>query len=85
VFGQQNFAIVYGWIFAAHQLGAATIAFAAGAVRTFFGDYQLAFLSSGLLCLIAAGLVLRIARISPAVPIEQPATPPIRAEAPAYS
>jgi sugar phosphate permease len=85
VFGQQNFAIVYGWIFAAHQLGAATIAFAAGAVRTFFGDYQLAFLTSGLLCLIAAGLVLRIARTSPTVPIEQPATPPIRAEAPAYS
>jgi len=62
VFGQQNFAIVYGWIFAAHQIGAATIAFAAGAVRTFFGDYQLAFMFSGLLCLVAAGLVLRIAR-----------------------
>jgi len=65
VFGAQNFAIVYGWIFAAHQMGAATIAFAAGAVRTFFGDYQLAFMSSGLLCLVAAGLVLRIARERP--------------------
>ena len=65
VFGQQNFAIVYGWIFAAHQIGAATIAFAAGAVRTFFGDYQLAFMFSGLLCLVAAGLVLRIARPRP--------------------
>ena len=83
VFGQQNFAIVYGWIFAAHQLGAASIAFAAGAVRTVFGDYQLAFMFSGLLCLVAAGLVLRIAR-SPAVPVEAPAAP-IRAEAPAYS
>ena len=65
VFGMQNFAIVYGWIFAAHQLGAATIAFAAGAVRTVFGDYQIAFMSSGLLCLIAAGMVLRIARPRP--------------------
>lgn len=65
VFGQQNFAIVYGWIFAAHQLGAATIAFAAGAVRTVFGDYQIAFMFSGLLCLLAAGLVLRIARPRP--------------------
>jgi len=65
-FGQQNFAIVYGWIFAAHQLGAASIAFAAGAVRTFFGDYQIAFMSSGLLCLVAAGLVLRIGRTRPA-------------------
>ena len=64
-FGQQNFAIVYGWIFAAHQLGAASIALAAGAARTFFGDYQIAFMSSGLLCLVAAGLVLRIARERP--------------------
>lgn len=65
VFGQQNFAIVYGWIFAAHQIGAAAIAFAAGAVRTVFGDYQIAFMFSGLLCLLAAGLVLRIARPRP--------------------
>jgi predicted MFS family arabinose efflux permease len=84
IFGQQNFAIVYGWIFAAHQLGAASIAFAAGAVRTYFGDYQLAFMSSGLLCLLAAGLVLRIARLKPASPVEEPALP-IGAEAPAYS
>jgi sugar phosphate permease len=72
---------VYGWIFAAHQLGAASIAFIAGAVRTFFGDYQLAFMSSGLLCLIAAGLVLRIARARPA---EGPGLA-AQAEAPAYS
>lgn len=78
VFGRQNFAIVYGWIFAAHQLGAAAIAFAAGAVRTFFGDYQLAFMSSGLLCLLAAGLVLRIAR-------ERPGRVETREPAPAYS
>ena len=62
VFGAQNFAIVYGWIFTAHQLGSASIAFAAGAIRTYFGDYQIAFMSSGLLCLVAAGLVLRIGR-----------------------
>jgi sugar phosphate permease len=81
-FGQQNFAIVYGWIFAAHQLGAASIAFAAGAARTFFGDYQIAFMSSGLLCLLAAGLVLRIARPRPGrVERPEPAGP----EAPAYS
>ena len=76
IFGQQNFAIVYGWIFAAHQLGAASIAFAAGAVRTVFGDYQLAFMFSGLLCLVAAGLVLRIARPRPGT---------VEVLAPAYS
>ena len=83
VFGAQNFAIVYGWIFAAHQMGAATIAFAAGAVRTFFGDYQLAFMSSGLLCLVAAGLVLRIARERPGTVVVP--EPGVGAEAPAYS
>ena len=83
VFGAQNFTIVYGWIFAAHQLGAASIAFAAGAVRTVFGDYQLAFMSSGLLCLVAAGLVLRIAREKPGrVEVIEPG---VGAEAPAYS
>src|SRR5579859_1762160 len=82
-FGQQNFAIVYGWIFAAHQLGAASIAFAAGAVRTYFGDYQIAFMTSGLLCLLAAGLVLRIGRAGPArAGIREPG---VGAEAPAYS
>jgi len=61
-FGRRNLGIVYGWIFASHQLGAAAAATAAGAVRTFFGDYQLAFMTSGLLCLLAAGLVIRISR-----------------------
>ena len=54
-----------------------------GAVRTFFGDYQLAFMFSGLLCLVAAGLVLRIARDRPqSVQVIEPG---VGAEAPAYS
>src|SRR4029077_1244342 len=56
-FGRRNLGVVYGWVFASHQLGAAAAATAAGAVRTYFGDYQLAFMTSGLLCLLAAGLV----------------------------
>jgi MFS family permease len=63
-FGKRNLGVVYGWIFASHQLGAAAAAFAAGAVRTYFGDYQVAFMTSGLLCLLAAGLVIRIGRAS---------------------
>ena len=53
-------------------------AFAAGALRTWLGDYQVTFISAGLLCLIACGLVIRISR-SPA----QPVTAPALAEAPA--
>jgi sugar phosphate permease len=61
-FGRRNLGVVYGWVFASHQLGASAAAFGAGAVRTYFGNYQLAFMTSGLLCLIAAGLVIRISR-----------------------
>ena len=43
-------------------LGAAFAASAAGAVRTWLGDYQVAFISAGLLCLVASGLVIRIGR-----------------------
>jgi len=62
LFGKQNAALMFGWIFAAHQLGAATAAYGAGAIHTWLGGYQVAFMSSGLLCLLAAGLVLRIGR-----------------------
>jgi MFS family permease len=61
-FGKRNLGVIYGWIFASHQLGAAMAAFGAGAIRTYFGDYQIAFMTSGLLCLLAAGLVIRIGR-----------------------
>ncbi len=59
-FGKRNVGIMFGWIFTAHQIGAATAAFGAGAMRTWLGSYQMAFMSAGLLCLIAAGLVIRI-------------------------
>ena len=50
--------LVFGWIFAAHQLGAGAAALAAGMVRTQFGSYALAFQGAGLLCVIAALAVL---------------------------
>jgi MFS family permease len=78
VFGKQKGAVVFGWIFAAHQFGAATAAFAAGALRTWLGDYQVTFISAGLLCLIACGLVIRINRAPTEVQ-----RPPALADAPA--
>ncbi len=59
-FGTRNVGIMFGWIFTAHQLGAATAALGAGVIRTWLGSYQMAFMGAGLLCLIAAGLVIRI-------------------------
>jgi MFS family permease len=76
-FGRQNVGKVYGWIFMSHQIGAAIMASAAGALRTWMGDYQFAFLSGGVIAMIAAGLALQIkpvrreATAAPAAP--QPA------------
>jgi sugar phosphate permease len=73
-FGRERVGIVFGWIFAAHQFGAAFAAWAAGASRTWFGTYDYAFVSAGVLCLLAAALSLRIAkRQSIGVLIPQPA------------
>ena len=61
-FGRNNVGVMFGWIFASHQVGAALAATFAGTVRTYLGDYLIAFILSGLICLLAAGLVLRINR-----------------------
>jgi sugar phosphate permease len=59
-FGVQRVGMMYGWVTASHQIGAATMALAAGAMRTAFGSYESSFLTSGALCLAAAILVLMI-------------------------
>ncbi len=53
-FGAESGLVVYGWVFAAHQIGAATAAVGAGAIRDHLDSYNPAFLVAGLLCLIAA-------------------------------
>ncbi|MEH2004414.1 MFS transporter [Nostoc sp.] len=60
VFGKENVGVMFGWIVAGHQLGAATAAFGAGVLRTWTGSYLQAFILSGVLCLIAAVCVLQI-------------------------
>jgi sugar phosphate permease len=64
IFGKQNVGIIFGWVLAAHQLGAAFAAFGAGALYTWLGDYQVSFMTAGVLCLLAAGMVIRIGRSS---------------------
>jgi MFS family permease len=59
-FGKENIGRVYGWIFMSHQIGAAIMATTAGMLRTWLGDYQVAFLSGGFIAMIAAGLALQI-------------------------
>src|SRR5579864_1658357 len=57
-FGKERVGPVFGWVFASHQFGASFAALAAGAVHTWLGDYLVAFLTAGLLCLLATGLIL---------------------------
>jgi predicted MFS family arabinose efflux permease len=62
VFGRRDTPVVISWIFAGHQVGGALAAFGAGAVRSATGDYFLAFVTSGVACLLASLLVLRVTR-----------------------
>ncbi len=59
-FGRAKANVVFGWIFAGHQIGAAAAAYGAGVTRTVTGSYLPAFFTSGLLCLIAALLILGV-------------------------
>ena len=66
-FGPERAGLVFGWIFAGHQLGAAMAAFGAGLSRTELNSYLPAFFVAGALCVVAAGLVLMISRPMPKV------------------
>lgn len=55
--------IVFGWVFASHQIGAAVAATVAGTVRDFTGDYNPAWIGAGVLCLFAAVMSVRIRRL----------------------
>jgi sugar phosphate permease len=57
-FGRERVGPVFGWVFAAHQFGGSLAAFGAGALHTWLGDYLVAFMTAGALCLVATGLVL---------------------------
>jgi MFS family permease len=62
VFGREKSGVVFGWIFTAHQLGAATASLGAGIIRTDLGNYLLAFVIAGGFCLLASLMVLGIGR-----------------------
>jgi sugar phosphate permease len=70
-FGKERAAMVFGWVFAAHQLGAATAAYGAGLTRTLLLTYTPALITAGAACLVAAVMVLAIRR-QVKVPTPQP-------------
>lgn len=56
----ENGAVVFGWVLASHQAGAALVAFLAGLARDATGSYDLAWTASGALCATAALMALLI-------------------------
>ena len=67
--------VVFGWVFASHQLGAACAALAAGIARDALGSYDIAWYGGAVLCVIGAVLSLSIRR-PPAAPVPVPADDP---------
>jgi predicted MFS family arabinose efflux permease len=59
--------VVFGWVFASHQVGAALAAVGAGAIRDTRGSYDMAWFLAGGLCVVAAALSMAIR------PIREPA------------
>lgn len=61
-FGDRDAPVVFGWVAAGHQIGAASAAFFAGAMRTYSGDYFQSFVIAGATGLVASALALMIRR-----------------------
>lgn len=61
-FGKERAGMIFGWVFASHQLGAAVAAYGAGLTRTLLLTYNPALFAAGAACLVAAVSVLMIRR-----------------------
>ncbi len=72
-FGTEDGGVIWGWLVAGHQVGGGVAALAAGIVRTAYGSYLFAFISGGVLCVVAAILVLGLDRGQKALNSQIPA------------
>ena len=62
IYGVDRGAVVFGWVFASHMVGAAFAAAVSGWIRVSAGDYATAWWLAGILAFVAAALSLAIAR-----------------------
>jgi MFS family permease len=62
ILGPERGTVIYGWVFASHQIGGSIAAFGAAVLRVKLGDYAVAFYISGALCVITSYFVLQIAK-----------------------
>jgi sugar phosphate permease len=61
-FDKQRSAMIFGWIFAGHQLGSATAAYGAGLTRTVLLTYSPALYAAGIACILAAFAIFLVPR-----------------------
>lgn len=66
IFGLQKSAIIYGWIYASHQAGAAVAAYGGGLVYKYFNNYTWAFTMAGVFCVLASLFVIVVKKQSTA-------------------
>jgi len=59
-FGERDAPVIFGWVVAGHQLGAASAAYFAGAMRAAQGSYGEAFIIAGMTAVAAAAISLLI-------------------------
>jgi predicted MFS family arabinose efflux permease len=64
-YGAATASMTFGWIFAGHQIGAASAAWIAGVLRTDLQTYMPALQLAGALCMMAAMVVLLVRREAP--------------------
>lgn len=60
LFGRKHVGTVFGWVFCAHQIGAALAAWIGGVARDSLGDYMMAFVIAGVMAITAGVLALMI-------------------------
>lgn len=65
-FGAAKGPIVFGWAFAAHQIGGAAAALGTGLSRDALATYLPAFFLAGLACMVAVAAVFTLGRVRPA-------------------
>jgi sugar phosphate permease len=65
-FEKKRVPMIFGWVFAGHQLGGATAAYGAGLSRTVLASYSPALYVAGAACIVAAVAIFLVRKPAPA-------------------
>ena len=60
ILGPSHGTVIYGWVFASHQIGGSIAALGGAIIHDTLGNYTAAFYTAAVLCLIASYAVLKI-------------------------